>query len=354
MYEDRLSEFLMAAIFPIAVHDLEHMALYGDTDIVPDGSDPLLDVLSINDGWLKQMNNESPSVDAGGAFVDENFFYQMLRSMPDLYQGFEKYWFANQRVDLDWRQYLTARGPGAVVSDLALGARGLAPCGVPFWNVPLLRTDEAIVQSAAAVEARVVSYNFDLFKFPTDAYQISLNVDAVGAVVISFPTVESTLKQDRTVSISRLVNLINAALVDAHGSAYANVARIAQGGRLELRSPTAGAASSIVLAAPVSNALPVLGFSAGTITGVAAAGGGSTYNGTTVFLCNPANLQMRISTVAVGTNSAGFRQYIKYHQSRDTFSYDAWGYTAFTLGAPEGIIVGKNLRVARVGEVPAN
>ena len=354
VYEDRLSEFLMSAIFPIAVNDLELMALHGDEDIVPDGSDPLDDILAINDGWLKHMRQESPKVDQKGAFPDENFFYAMLRQMPDLYQPLMKYWFAHNKVSLDWRQYLTTRGPGAYVADMALGGRGLAPCGIQFWDVPLLKIDEPVVQSAAATPARVISTNFDMFRFPTDAYSFSLNVDGAGAVVITFPTVEAAMRQDKTVTTARAVQIINDALVAAHGIAYSGIARIGQGGRLELLSSTAGAGSSLVLAATSVNALPVLGFPAGTITGVAALGGGVTYNGTSVFLANPTNLQMRVSTAAIGTNAAGFRQYLKYRQSQDTTRYNAWGFVDYTLGAPEGIILGQNVRVARPGEIPGN
>ena len=352
--EDRFTEFLMSAMVPMAVHDLEVLALYGDEDTVPDGLNPELDLLSINDGWLKQMNAESPDVDAGGAFADENFYYAMVRQMPDLYQPLLKYWFCNQKVELDWAQLLTARGAGAMEASLALGLRRPAPCQIQFWSVPLMKTDVAIVQATAATAARVVGYGRDMFRFPVDAYQISLNVDGSGAVVISFPTVEAASKQDRTVTVARAVQIINAAMVDAKGTDYAHVASIAPGGRIELRSPTTGAGSHVALVAPLANALPILGFSAGTTDGVAADGGGSTYNGTSVFLTAPSNLQMRVSTAPQGSNAAGFRQFTKYLQETDHFRYDAWGFCDFTLGAPEAIVVGKNVRVARVGEIPSN
>lgn len=351
--EDRMSEYILGGTIPLAVNDLEHLALYGDEDIVP-GNDPLETVLSINDGWLKQLRAESPKLSHAGDFINSDFWYAMLRKLPDLYRSRELFWFCNRRLQLDWTQYLGSRGAGAIEASLALGGRGIAPCGIQFWDVPLLRTDEPIVQASAATSARVKSYNFDQFRFPVDAYQIGVNIDGAGEVVISFPTTEASNKQDRTVSASRAINLINDALVAAHGRAYANVARHAEGGKIELLSPTAGGGSSIALTAQDANALPALGFEAGTTTGVAANGGGTSYNGTTCLLLHPAVLEMRVSTAPQGTNAAGFRQSVKYVQETDMYRYDGYGYMDFTTSAPEAVVVGENIRVSREGEVPLN
>jgi hypothetical protein len=353
--EDRWSEFLMSRLFPVMASNLEEAALHGDEDIVADDARSVL--LRENDGWLKQMKNYSPSFSYDGNFVDEALFLRMIRSFPSLFKPKRKFWFCNDAIPTDWMELMGAKGAGAVEASQYLLGRAPMPFGIPFWTVPLLAIDEPVTTIAAATNARVKGAGSarDQYIFPTDAYRVTINVDGEGAVTIALPHTSSASLSDRSISIYRLCKLINDALVEEYGSNdYKFVATAGQFGELVLTSPTAGAGSSIELTAPASSALGVLGLTAGTYSGQAAAAGGTNtaYIGTSMFLTLPENLQWRVSTAPAGSDQSGFQQYIKYTQERDVLRYDQWSHHDFTLDTPEAAVYVHGIRAAKAGETP--
>jgi hypothetical protein len=341
----------MSRVMPLMVNDLEQMALLGDDDIVP--TDDRTALLSANDGWLKQMRARSTRIHYDGNYVELPLFFEMMRSFPKLYMPREKYFFCNPAVILDWIQAMSLRAGGALEASMALTGAAPAPLGVQFWPIPLLPTDDAINTITTAVPARAAGTKADYFKFPTDGYQISLNVDGEGATVVTFPHVNDASLMDRQISAQRVANIINDALVADHGSAFREVARVDQFGRIELTSPTDGAASSITVAAGAANGLPTLGLTAGAYAGADANDAGNTlYQGTSLFLTTPANLQWRVSVAAPDSGEGGFQQYLKYEQETDSYRYDAYSWHDFTLVEHSAAVLVEGLRVAVGSQSP--
>lgn len=353
---DRWDEFLMSRLVPIIAGNLELAFLHGDESIIPAAGDDEAELLSVNDGWLKQMKALSPQIDYQGSFIDDALWYAMIRQFPSMFQPRRKYWFCNPAMPIDWLQILQARGAGAIEASAALGGASVAPLGIQFWTVPVLKIDEAITTVAAATNAYVRGVAQDQFAFPPDAYQFTINVNGQGAVTVVFPHTGNASKQLRSHSAYAVCKRINDALVDEYGdNTYRHVARVGQRGQIELITPNTGAARSIVLSAPVSSCLGVLGFTAGTTNGQDAAAGATntTYNGTSLFLTLPENLQWRTSTAPMGTGEGGFSQHLKYRQENDSFRYDAYAHHDVTLGLPEACVLAYGLKVARSGENPA-
>lgn len=351
--EDRFDEFLMSRLFPIMAHNLEEAALHGDEDLA--GDDPRTQLLRVNDGWLKQMRRLSPELDYEGAFIDEQLFVDMLVKMPDIFQMRRKYWFCNEAIGRDWMRLMRAQAAATAEASLAIRGFRPAPFDIQFWHVPLLARDEPVTTIAVATHARHVGVGQDRFSFPTDAYRFTINVDGQGAVTVEFPHIQAASLQDRATSVYRACKIINDALVTEYADRdYNNVARVNQRGQIELVSPTAGAGSSIILAAPASSCLAVLGFTAGNYVGQAAAAAGTnTANiGTSMFLTVPENLQWRFSTAPSGSGEAGFSQYVKYRQENDMLRYDSWFHHDFTLDTPEAAVIAHGIRTAGVGETP--
>lgn len=343
-YEDRFQDLLMSRVMPLMVNDLEQLALLGDDDVVP--TDDRTALISANDGWLKQMRARSTRIHFDGNYVELPLFFEMMRSFPKLYMPREKYFFCNPAVILDWIQAMSLRAGGALEASMALTGAAPAPLGVQFWPIPLLPTDDAINTITTAVPGRALGTKADYFKFPTDGYQISLNVDGAGATVVTFPHVNDASLMDRQISAQRVANIINDTLVADHGSAYRSVARVDQFGRIELVSPTDGAGSSIVVAAGAANGLPTLGLSANTYSGANAGAGNTLYQGTSLFLTTPANLQWRVSVAAPDSGEGGFQQYLKYEQETDSYRYDAYSWHDFTLVEHSAAVLVDGLRVA--------
>lgn len=350
--EGQWETFLFNHLMPLCANDAETAALHGDEDIV--GTDPRSELLKINDGWLKQMRAQSRSIDYRGSFVDEALFFEMLRGYPDLFQPRRKYWFCHPAITMDWMQVMRASGAGAVEASMALMGMMPPPLGTQFWTIPLLSVDEAITTVAAATPARAQGTTQDQFIFPTDAYRVNFNINGAGVVTVPFPHQLAAVKEDRSLSIYRVCKIINDALVAAHGVTYRFVARPGQFGRLELVTPNTGAARSIVIAAPSSSALGVLGLTAGTYSGQDAdAGGGNTLScGTSLFLSMPENLVYRVSTAPMGSGEGGFSQAMKYIQESDSHRYDAYYYSDHTLDVPEASVIAYGVRAARSGESP--
>jgi hypothetical protein len=353
--EDRFGDFLFENFFPLVADNLEQLALFGDmnnAEVSPKGN-----LLRAADGWLKAMRAESKIHDAGGEFISEDLFFELKRVHQraiQLYRSATNYLFCNPAVIQDWLQVQRAVGQGSLEAHQALFGQAIGPLGMQFWPLPLLNIDEEIVQSTAAVGARVIGIGgkADQFQFPTTNYQLTLNVNGAGAVTVSFPHQEAAARKDRTLSITRVCNLINAALVAEHGDTYAKVAR-ENNGRLELVTPGTGAGQAIVISDGGLSAHALFGFTLGTTSGVAANGGGSTYNGTTMFLGAPSNLEMRVSTAPEPSNNRGYYSAMKWLQENDTFRFDAYMHASFNVRVPEAMVLVENLRVAGPGENPA-
>lgn len=352
--EDRMSEFMFDNFFPIVASNLEELALYGDMENTENSGRGKL--LRTADGWLKQLRADANKLNAGGNFVNEELFFDMKRvhqRYVQLYRSTVNYLFCNPAVIHDWLQVQRATGQGSLEAHQALFGQAIGPLGMQFWPLPLLKIDEELVQATAAVGARVIGINgkADQFVFPTTNYQLTLNVNATQDITVSFPHQESTTRSNRSLSIEQVCNRINQALVAELGDTYAKVAR-PNNGLLELVSPSTGAGQSIEIIDGGLSAHAIFGFSTGTTSGVAANGGGSTYNGTEMFLGAPSVLEMRVSTAPEPANNRGYYSAMKWNQENDTFRFDGYMHLSFQTSVPQSVVFVEDLKVAGPGESP--
>lgn len=352
--EDRMSDFIFSNFFPIVADNLEQLALYGDMDNAENS--PKGRLLRSADGWLKHLEADATKHNAGGNFVNEELFFDLKRKQQkhvQLLRSMQNYLFCNPAVIHDWLQVQRATGQGSLEAHQALFGQAIGPLGIQFWPLPLLNIDEEIVQVTAAVGARVIGVGgkMDQFVFPATNYQLTLNINATQDITISFPHQASTSRAARSQSLQQVCNRINDALVAELGSTYAKVAQ-PNNGRLELVTPSTGAAQSIEIIDNGLSAHAIFGFSTGTTSGVAANGGGSTYNGTRMFLGSPQLLEMRVSTAPEPANNRGYYSAVKWNQENDTYRFDGYMHASFQVNCPDSMILVEDLRVAGPGESP--
>ena len=357
----RLNQELSAALAPRIVHDYEDLAINGDTGLSAGGSkrDRLL---RSNDGWVKQSLEQGNVVSAEGKFLEWENFMEAIKSVPDEYTMTDYRFWMNPHAWSDWLSFLAARTNANVVADNALGGMGFAPMGVPVCLVPLMpRNRDIIVKAAAAQPAIVRSTAEGPYIFKSDAKTIRLAVDQGGdagkLVAITFSDITATNVEDRMLSAHRVCKTINDALVadGDHGAAFANVARPTQHGGIELRSPTTGADSQVLIAAGAANdALAILGLAASTTNGVASAANTTSKDGSLIWLSPADNFVWHVTTAEPGASSNGIRMFSKFEQSEDRIITDIYSYQDATLASPESMVVIKDVRIARPGQTPSN
>lgn len=126
--------------------DMETAAIRGDASLATgDAQTRLNNLLGVNDGWSKLLNDCTPTcqiIDAAGASPSKYLYYEMKRRIPTKYRsGIDSYRFvappsAVDKHSLDWTNRDTATG------DAALAGAGVpAPWGIPFFEVPLMPED---------------------------------------------------------------------------------------------------------------------------------------------------------------------------------------------------------------------
>lgn len=338
--------------------DYEDLFINGDEDAAPildaNGHEtPHSELLRINDGLVKLTREQCPQFSADGEFVEWAHFVQATKMVPDEYGATGYKWWANPHLWTDWLENLSNRGAGAVESTMALGGIGLGPIGFPLVLVPSLPRQMPLTMIAAATSAHVIGHRAGPFSFPVDQFQISLNVDGAGAETIVFPTTSDPNVENRLLISERAAQVINAQYAAARGSQYSKVASVGQHGVLQLISPTSGAGSSIVIAAPANSALAILGLTAATTTGAAADGAApftNTINEGTVMWFGPEwNFVWHVNTADNGSDDKGLRMYVKFDQGSDKWVTDVYSYQDTTITAPEATVLIDNLRIARAG-----
>lgn len=124
--------------------DLEDLYLNGDVDTPSD--DPDYDFLKINDGWIKQLMNNShvedrSSKDGGAMSID--VYYDALQQIPNKYNNGRLRWLMSPKRKQEWDRYLLKqileKGGGVPESIYK------SPAAVPAIEVPSLRNDKIIL-----------------------------------------------------------------------------------------------------------------------------------------------------------------------------------------------------------------
>lgn len=345
---------LERTITPIIGQNLEDLALNGDEDLAPDGSQRTA-MLRVNNGWRKILREQSQNLSGGGEYIEPELFVQAVKSTPAEYGMLERKWFMNDRLWLDWIQKMGARSPNAMEASMSLIGYAPAPMGFQACLVPTMPFNLPLAKIGAALPARILSTRPIGGSFPADAYQISIDVDAQGAEIIVFPTVNDSNPENRYLRPHQIANTINQQYGAAHGENYANIARVSQHGFLELVGHADN--GSIVLAAPANSALAILGLSSGAVNGQAANANNTNivYEGAEVIFAPAQIFRFHYGTAAPGSaGPAGIRQFMKFSQEKDAYLYDMYLWTDATISEPEAAIYMSDIRLARPGVRPIN
>lgn len=353
----QLNQAMGGILGRLMANDFEDLAINGDAalPIELDQAGNQVErneLLRINDGWLKIARNEMNGHSHGGEYIDEHLYTRVLKALPLSVASAPDYkWWQNPQLTLDYREVLRSLGADyPEIAQMAYKGEGiLKPCGFPIVHVPLFPIDQPLATFAAATSARLLTARPGPFTFRTDGFRLSINVDGAGAVEIVFPTIADPDVNRRLVETYHLADMINTQYAAAHGAIYANIAR-PFGEYVEIVSPTAGAASSIVIANSANSAINILGLRAQAVTGEAAGAGNTVFEGTPLILSPDWNFKWHVGVSAPGADrSTGIRMFTKYDQGSDLYLTDAYTVQDATIDNPAFGYYVRDVRVARPG-----
>lgn len=339
--QNQLEATLMRGITERMATDIELLGVQGAASTYASVDTPLGKLLRVSNGWDSQTAS-AHIVDVNGGAISKSVFSHMKRTMPSEFKNDAGMrFFMSDNLAVDWQDTLSARTTD--LGDASLGRMGgLAPYGVPAQIVPLIPDDQTIASQTAAQAAQVTGTQMGPFFFPA-ATDIIVSVDATDPVLNTSPAITITLTSGAaTLDAVQVAQKINAGLVAGEdvGAAYGNVARVTKYGQLELVSPTTGTGSNIVIAEGTAETVPaltVLGLTAATTTGTAAAAGSSN-DGSFMWLLNPQNL---IYGVLDGT-----RIYTEFNRNTDSIEATIFNQVAFNVENLNAIVKATNIKRA--------
>ena len=300
--------------------DLELLAIQGNVVTYAAATDPFGKLLKRSDGWDK-LSESAHILDVGGATIQKGIFAEMVRMMPQQYlQDPNLRWFVSKSIAIDWMDLLADRG--TALGDNALNGNSISPYGIPLSEIPLIPDNKAVT-SYSGTAAIVVGNRADPFEFITgDSDKIVLNINGGGDKTVTIPT--------GTYRVGEVAARINAV------SGLEGVASDDGHGRLVLKSPTVGAASTVKITAVSNDAYDVIGVTAATTTGVNSGGLTTTNDGSFIWLANPKNFiaAMRGTT----------RVYTKFNQDFDRLETVVYNEVDFSIENDDAIVKAINLR----------
>lgn len=253
--------------------DLEMLGIQGDINTNALVNTPFGRLLRRLDGWDLQTE-EAHIVDCGGINVQKSIFAEMIRRMPQQYladPGLR--WITSKIVEVDWLDTVAERA--TAMGDAAYTGTAPRPYGIPMISIPLIPADKSL-PIMTGTSATVIGNRADAFRIITGVNDgISITVD--GGAPVAFVLTQGTWF---------------ASNIAAQINAQAGLAGIASDdgfGRLVIKSPTSGAASSISINAAANDAYTELGLSVAVVQGVANGVIGIVNEGSYIWLANPKN-----------------------------------------------------------------
>lgn len=338
--------------------DMEHLALNGDTAYTPTNT-PEGRLLTRFNGWAKQCEG-GHILDAGGDTIRKEIFAEAKSRLPkDFRRDPGLRFLASQNIADDWLHSLADHGTEIGVG--ALRGQTVRPFGVPLVEVPLIPDDLPVtVGNTAPSPAQVLGNRQGPFVFRAginDTLVLNFDGAAGGPITITFPAGT----YDTVAVVQMINNAITASGLPPAGIAGLGRCTTLSEGRLILESNLLGAAGSVTIGVDgpppgtgPSNANDTLGFTAGTVTGVAAGGAGNVNEGSYMLLTNPSNLIYGIVTVPrVGMpqsvpGAEGTRMYTKYDEEVDSVIITTYNFLAVAVENLEAVVKVKNLRRRRL------
>lgn len=267
---DDFADHVVNMVLEAMGYDIAYAVVNGDTG----SADPLLAAF---DG-LQKMTDSAHVLSAGGSEASMDLFSGALAAFPDKKKRFLRKklnWMGHSRLWADWDDTLYSRISN--LGDSAFGGNAPTPYGIPRLVVDEFSTTESVAYTSALAANHECTIAGP-FTFTTSANQISLNINASGATVHTIPA-----GTYRAVEFAYALNTLLVAAGDPE------IVSVTPEGKIRFETPTTGAGTSIVIAAPANDLLGLIGATAGTYTGAAA--GSNTKNiGTYMLLTDPKNL----------------------------------------------------------------
>lgn len=300
--------------------DLELLAIQGDATTYSAATDVFGKLLKRCNGW-DVLTQSAHILDVGGSSIQKGIFAEMVKMMPQQYlQDPDLKWWVSKAIAIDWMDLLSDRG--TALGDNALNGNSISPYGIPLVQIPLIPDNKSVV-TTSGTSAVVVGTRADTFELISGTNSaITLNIDGGGNKVLVVPT--------GTYTVGKLAALINAV------SGLEGVASDDTHGRLVLRSPGVGAASTVKVVAVANDMYTEVGLTAATTTGVNAGNATTTKDASFIWLASPKNFiaAMRGTT----------RVYTKFNQDFDRLETVIYNEVTFAIENDDAIVKAVNLR----------
>lgn len=321
---DAFEDTLMSMMTKRISTDLEMLAIQGDISIP--GGTVLGNLLGTLDGWDKKSLG-AHIVDANGSGITKEIFARAMRRMPEQYmQDPDLVWLTPRAVATDWAEQVAARETAA--GDDALKGNTLMPYGFPMLVVPNLPARKSL-SVATATPALWLGTQFSPFEIIAGSNdKLTINVNAIGNQALTLTAGVYTVVE----FINHFMTLLAAA--SAPSAAALQCYDDGQG-RIVFQTVATGAATSIEFVAVANNCYTEIGVTAASHAG-AAAGSGTTNDGTILILTNLKNL---IFGMVDDT-----RIYSEYNKDYDRYEFVVYNQLAVEIENTEAMVKVINLK----------
>ncbi len=164
--------------------DMEDLYLNGDEDT--ESSDPDHDFLYINDGWIKQLKNNSHVKDASAETgMSLDLYYAALKMLPNKYNNGKLRWLMSPKRAQDWELFLLNKivNAGGAVPESVYNS----PARIPTVECPsmddgtIILTDpkNLIVVNTYSVQIRKTTEGKEAIMMDKRFYAIHLDYDPI-------------------------------------------------------------------------------------------------------------------------------------------------------------------------------
>lgn len=249
--------------------DLENLHINGNTSL--GSGTPINDLLRINQG-LDVLTDSAHIVDKSGEFIDKQLFANMLRRMPENYQGDPGLrFFLPTTLQVDWVELNSQRTDS--IGERSFRGNVESPFGIPLISIPLMpsRKPVTVTVEIAGHILGTVQGPFNITTGSNDEAKINLGA---GEKTVTLPQGVFTATEV-------------AALIRATGGLETIIAQDDGFGRLYLQHPTGGSGATLTIGA--ANGWATLGIAVAAYIGIDAGTGGTVNDGGILWLANPLN-----------------------------------------------------------------